>query len=290
MQRRMQSVSCPRCNWMRPALMVSLAALGVAGSLGATTARAADLGGFGPEDRVGQGWTVTVGALPGIAPEYSGASQYRFNLIPLFDVRRPDERPVLFFPDDGLSYSVIDTHNFKFGPAGNLKSGRGSADDAELVGLDNYDWSVQAGVFAEVWLVPDTIRTRAELLWGFHSGDGLTANLAADWVQHFGKATFAVGPRMVIMSDSTAQLEYGVSPLQSAINGQVAPYQASGGVESIGVAATYTYPLSRQMNLLAFGRYDGLVGSAADSTVTERFGSDSQFTFGVGLTYSFNYR
>lgn len=263
----------------------------VAGVIGlAPAAQAADLGGYAAEEHGGQGWIVTVGALPGLAPEYSGSNQYRFNLIPLFDVRRADERPTLIFPDDGLQYAVINTGKFQFGPVGNIKSGRGSADNSELVGLENYDWAVQAGVFGELWFVPDVFRARVELLWGFHSGDGLTANLAADWVQHFGKATLAIGPRMVIMGDNSAQLEYGVTAEQAAINGRVNAYNASGGVESIGMAATLSYPLSRQVNFMAYGRYDGLVGSAADSTVTERFGSDSQFQLGVGLTYSFNYR
>jgi MipA family protein len=266
-------------------------ALAVAGVIGfAPAAQAADLGGYGSEERGGQGWIVTVGALPGLAPEFSGSNQYRFNLIPLFDIRRSGEQPTLFFPDDGLQYAIIDTPQFKVGPVGNLKSGRGSADNSQLVGLENYDWAVQAGVFGEYWFVPDVFRARVELLWGFHSGDGLTANLAADWVQHLGKATLAIGPRMVIMTNDTAQLEYGVTAEQAAINRRVNAYDASGGIESVGVAATLTYPLTRQVNFMAYGRYDGLMGSAADSTVTERFGSDSQYQFGVGLTYSFNYR
>jgi outer membrane scaffolding protein for murein synthesis (MipA/OmpV family) len=256
----------------------------------APAAQAADLGGYGSEERVGQGWTVTVGALPGLTPEYSGASQYRFNLLPSFSVQRADERPAMLFPDDGLQYALIKTANFRFGPTGNLKSGRSGSDNSELVGLDNYDWAVQAGAFGEFWFVPEVIRTRVELLWGFHSGDGLTVNLAADWVQHFGKATLAVGPRMVIMGDNTAQLEYGVTAEQAIANKRVNAYNASGGVESIGVAATLAYPLTRQVNFMAYGRYDGLMNSAADSTVTQRFGSDSQYNLGVGLTYSFNYR
>jgi MipA family protein len=257
---------------------------------GSLTAQAADLGGYEQQEGSGPGWIVTAGALPGVAPEYLGSSSYRFNLIPLFDIRRPDERQDTFFPDDSRDYAVIDTGGFKFGPAGNLKSGRGSADDARFVGIENYDWAVQAGVFGEYWVIPDVFRTRVELLWGFHSGDGLTANFAADWVHHFGKATLAIGPRMVVMSDSAAQLEFGVSQAQANINGQVAAYDASGGLESIGVAATLTYPLTRNVNFIAYGRYEDLVGSAANSTVTQRFGSENQFTVSMGLTYSFGYR
>jgi outer membrane protein len=255
-------------------------------------AAAADLGGYKDSEAPvqGQGWIVTVGALPGFAPEYMGADEYRFNVIPLFNVRRPGEKAEPIFPDDSLDYAVIDTGVFKFGPAGTLKSGRGSADREEFRYIENYDWTIQAGVFGEAWLLRDAVRLRAELLWGFHSGDGLTANLAADYVAHLGRGTLSIGPRMVIMSDSTAQLEFGVTREQWLLNGYVAPYHASGGVESVGVAANFTYPLTQQINFMAFGRYDGLMGSAADSTVTERFGSDSQFTAGVGLTYSFNFR
>jgi outer membrane protein len=276
----------------RPARGVAVGALAFAGALAAISAPvfAADLGGYKDDEAQGPGWIVTVGALPGFAPEYMGADSYRFNVIPLFSVRRPGEKAEPIFPDDMLDYALIDTGRFKFGPAGNLKSGRGSADRAEFRYIENYDWAVQAGVFGEAWLVPETFRLRAELLWGFHSGDGLTANLAADWVQHFGGATLSVGPRMVVMSDSTAQFEFGVSPEQALLNRYVAPYHASGGVESVGVAANLTYPLTPQTSFMAFGRYDGLMGSAADSTITERFGSDSQFTVGVGLTYSFNYQ
>lgn len=281
----------------RPARTIAGRALAIAGALAAISApaAAADLGGYkDAETSQGSGWIVTVGALPGFAPEYMGADEYRFNIIPLLSIRRAGEKAEPLFPDDALDYAVIDTGRFKFGPAGTIKSGRGSSDRAEFEYINNYDWTVQAGVFGEAWLLPDTFRIRAELLWGFHSGDGLTANLAADYVAHFGRTTLSVGPRMVIMSDNTANLEFGVSPEQSAgqwsIGAPVGAYHASGGIESVGVAATLTHPLTQNINLMAFGRYDELMGSASDSTITERFGSDSQFTAGFGLTYSFNYR
>lgn len=269
------------------ALALSATLLAASGAAGA--ADLDDYGGYKDEAH-GTGWIVTIGALPGFAPEYIGADSYRFNLIPLFSVRRAGQPADFIFPDDGLDYAVIDTGRFKLGPVGNLKSGRGEADDSRLVGLENYDWSVQAGAFGEFWLIPETFRTRVELLWGFESGDGFTANLAADWVSHIGAASFAIGPRMVIMDERTSQFEFGVTRAQSLINGYVAPYNASGGVQSVGVAATLNYPLTRNVNFMAFGRYDGLVNSASDSPITETFGSDSQFTMGVGLTYSFNYR
>lgn len=282
----------------RSARTVAGRALAIAGALAAVSApaAAADLGGYKDAgyEAQGPGWVVTVGALPGFAPEYMGADEYRFNVIPLLSIRRAGEKAEPLFPDDSLDYALIDTGIFKFGPAGTIKSGRGSADREDFRYIENYDWTVQAGVFGEAWLVPDVFRVRAELLWGFQSGDGLTANLAADYVAHFGRTTLSVGPRMVIMSDATADLEFGITPQQSAaqfaIGAPVGAYSASGGIEAVGVAATLTHPLTQNINLMAFGRYDGLVGSAADSTVTERFGSDSQFTAGFGLTYSFNYR
>jgi outer membrane scaffolding protein for murein synthesis (MipA/OmpV family) len=67
----------------------------------------------------------------------------------------------------------------------------------------------------------------------------------------------------------------------------VEPYRPTGGFTSVGVAAAAEYRWSPTWSTTLFGGYKRLVGSAADSPVTRRFGSPNQFNVGVSLSYSF---
>ncbi len=232
-------------------------------------------------------WIITVGVMPQYGPNYVGSQKSGIEFAPQFDFRREGEPNDFSAADDALGYAVFDSPTLKIGPAGTVLNGRSVKDSHALAGLDNYSWRLEVGAFAEFWPIEDLLRTRIEVMHGLRSDDGFTINLGADLVQHFGRFTVSAGPRGALADSDQAQLLFGVSPSASTRNGRVAPFDASGGLESVGVNETVSYDWSEALRLTVFSRYDRLVGDAANSPITRELGSLDQFTVGAGITFSF---
>ncbi|WP_171005244.1 MipA/OmpV family protein [Sphingopyxis sp. 2PD] len=79
---------------------------------------------------------------------------------------------------------------------------------------------------------------------------------------------------------------FGVTPAAAATSGLPA-YDVDGGIQSVGVTAGYHRMLGRRWGVAVYGRYDRLVGDAADSPITRELGSRSQPSVGVALSYTF---
>ena len=240
------------------------------------------------DGRTGTGWIVSVGIMAQYEPDFVGSDKYGVDFVPQFSFRKEGEPESFSAPDDGFDYALYDTPTLKIGPVASVETGRKTSDDHRLDGLDNFAWRVGAGGFVEYWPMPDFLRTRVEVMHGLRSEDGFFANLSADVVRHYGKYTFSAGPRMVLADSDAMQFLFGVSDAASIRNGRVDPFNAGGGVQSVGANATVSYDWSEDWKLTVFGRYDRLVGDAADSTITKEFGSPDQFTLGAGVTYSFH--
>ena len=73
----------------------------------------------------------------------------------------------------------------------------------------------------------------------------------------------------------------------SATTSGLAAYDPGGGVQSVGVTAGYHRMLGKNWGIALYGRYDRLVGDAADSPITRELGSRSQPSAGIALSYTF---
>jgi outer membrane protein len=232
------------------------------------------------------GWIVTLEANGFVGPRYPGSDEFGFFGYPWVSFRRPGEPKRLVLPDDGFSLSLYDTPQFRAGLTGRYRGGRFDGDDHRLIGLNDVPWSVEPGVFVEFWPT-EFLRTRAELRHGVGGHHGLVADLGLDVVQRFGAATIAFGPRMALGDGDFTRTYFGVRPFEAALNGNVRPYRPSGGITSVGLASSLTYDWSEQWSTTLSASYQRLVGDAASSPIVQRFGSENQFTVGLGVSYSF---
>jgi long-subunit fatty acid transport protein len=64
-------------------------------------------------------------------------------------------------------------------------------------------------------------------------------------------------------------------------------YRAGGGLYSYGAGSMAQYAFDPQWTAHAIFEYERLTGSAADSPLVTQRGSPDQFTYGLGVTYSF---
>lgn len=234
-------------------------------------------------------WIISIGGMATFGPQYIGAKEYGLSGYPSISFRRTDEAKGFSSPDDSLDYALYETKQFSIGPVLNIRAGRSTRNDGRLAGLNNYPWVVESGIFMEYWPIQDSLRTRAELRHGLKRGDGFTADISVDAVKAFGSFTFSGGPRVSIVDNHIMDEQFGVSVPASVQNGMLAPFKARGGIRSVGLGATLDYDWSPQWRTTVYQRYDRLLGDATDSSLTRQLESKDQFTFGLGLTYSFKF-
>lgn len=235
-----------------------------------------------------KGWIITLGGSFEMGPKYDGARSAGPSFMPSISWRRAGEEAGFSAPDDGLDYALYETDRFSVGVVGSYRAGRYASSNGKLFGLRDVPWSIEAGAFAEYWLVPDRLRTRIEVRQGFHGHHGVVADLSADWVERFGSFTFAVGPRLSLASAPFMRRQFGVLPYEAMLNGLVGPYKPGGGAKSLGLASSLEYAWSPSFSTTLFARYDRLVGEAAKSPLVDTIGQRNQFSVGIGVSYSFN--
>ncbi|MGX1786425.1 MipA/OmpV family protein [Bosea sp. NPDC055332] len=271
----------------RPAVVAGVIALTVLAS-GAALANDDDDKRAVTDPTPAKGWIITLGGSFEVGPKYDGSNSAGPSFMPSISWRRAGEPAGFSAPDDGLDFALYETDRFSVGVVGSYRAGRYSGSNARLFGLRDVPWSIEAGAFAEYWLVPERLRTRIEVRQGFNGHHGVVADLSADWVERLGSFTFAVGPRLSLGSASFMRRQFGVLPYEATLNGTVAAYRPGGGAKSVGLASSVEYAWSPSFSTTLFARYDRLVGDAAKSPLVDTIGQRNQFSVGIGASYSFH--
>ncbi|WP_457089627.1 MipA/OmpV family protein [Microvirga sp. P5_D2] len=272
---------------MRFPKSLALASLIMTGAA-ALPAHAADPASYTTLPSMTSGWIVTLKGNLKVGPSYPGADDWSFIGFPSMSFRRAGTVERFSAPDDGLSFSFLSYSSLRFGVVGRFQGGRYYQDNRELYGLEKINWAVEPGLFVEYWPV-EFLRARAEVRRGFNGHEGFVADLGLDLVQSFGALTVSVGPRLALGDDEFTQTYFGVTPVEAALNGQLTPYDPSGGITSVGATVGASYTWSEQWSTTAFVTYKHLVGDAADSPIVKQFGSENQVGVGLTVSYSFGY-
>jgi len=235
-------------------------------------------------------WLITVNAKAFASPNYLGSSRYSGIGYPTLSFRRPGDPLIWSSPDDSISYSLYQTPYFSIGPAVAYRAGRsfGSTSPA-LYGLHETQWTLEGGLFADVWLLPDTIRVHGELRHGFRSENGFVGSLGADWVSRWDQFTFGIGPRFKFGNDHFMTEQFSVTPWDAAINANLAPFDAKGGLYAVGAYGSITYRQSDTWSYTLHGGWDRLTGDAAKSPIVTATNSKDQYSIGAIVSYTFDW-
>ena len=220
---------------------------------------------------------------PQLSPSWPGAD--KFSVGPYIDVSRTRESEFEFeAPDESFGQPLVHSGNFAFGPAFGFIGKRKASD----IGADlpKVGFSIEAGGFAQVALTP-SLRIRAEGRKGLSGHKGWVGEVSADYIAREGDDwLFSIGPRVTFGDSRYTRAYFGVTP-EAAVASGLPAYDPDGGVQSVGVTAGYHRMLGRNWGFAVYGRYDRLVGDAADSPVTRELGSRGQPSAGVALSYTF---
>jgi outer membrane protein len=221
---------------------------------------------------------------PQLSPAWPGAKD--MTVGPYIDLSRaPEGTPFEFeAPDESFGSPLLHAGKFAFGPAFGFIGKRTAADvgaDLPKVGL-----TIEAGGFAQISLTPE-VRVRVEGRKGLSGHKGWVGEVSADYIARQGDDwLFSIGPRVTLGDAKYSRAYFGVTPAAAATSGLPA-YDPGGGVQSVGVTAGYLRQLGKRWGVAVYGRYDRLIGDAADSPVVRLSGSRNQPSVGVALTYTF---
>lgn len=233
------------------------------------------------------GWQITLGVGPEVSTAFPGSRAVTILPTATFDVRRPGDPIPFSSPDDGFGIPLLDFGWFKAGPVGRIVGRRGLSDgNGAFYGLHNVDWTLELGVFGELWYA-EHFRLRGEVRQGVNGHDGLDANIEADFVQKWNAFTFAVGPRLQFGDSQYMDAYFSVTPAEAFLNGRVSPFNANGGLASVGVFSSVKYDFMPDWSATLFGGYNRLVSEAAASPIPNNLGSLNEFTAGVMVSHTF---
>lgn len=245
---------------------------------------AALLGGLcSPGPALADGVSLSLGFGVQLRPTYSGSD--RLEAAPLgFGTLHEVEIGPLDRTDPGpreLREGFIFSGSLRPVPA------RTDDDDPELAGLDEIDFSIEAG--AGVQYGTGDWRVFGDLRYGVIGHESLVAELGGDVILTAGPDTYVtLGPRLLFGSDAYADTYYGVTPGEAARNGVFAPYDPDGGLVSAGVRITAVHQLDSQWSVRGILDVSELVGEAADSPIVIG-GQSTQVRAGVTLVRRFNF-
>ncbi len=220
---------------------------------------------------------------PQLSPSWPGSKD--FSVGPYIDISRTRDPEFAFeAPDESFGSPLIDAGGFAFGPAFGFIGKRTASDvgaDLPKVGL-----TIEAGAFGQVGVTPN-LRVRLEGRKGLSGHKGWTGEISADYVARQGDDwLFSIGPRVTLGDAKYTRAYFGVTPAAAATSG-LAAYDPGGGIQSVGVTAGYHRMFGEQWGAAVYGRYDRLVGDAADSPITRSLGSRNQPSVGIALSYIF---
>jgi outer membrane protein len=233
-------------------------------------------------------WYLTLGAEGFVAPRYKGSSDYLLQASPLISLGKAGNVTRFTSRNDSASFSLYDTGAVRVGVAGSLIMPRDDDTSSDLKGLNDIEFGVELGGFAEVYPA-DWLRLRAEVRQGIRSHTGLVADIAADaFMDVVPGVRVSGGPRLSLASSDYMDAYYGVNAKESAASG-LSQYDPGGGVQSVGVGGAVNWQTTDKIATSVFAEYSRLTGPAGDSSLVRERGDRNQFLVGVGATYKFGF-
>jgi outer membrane protein len=247
--------------------------------LAATAACAASAEDGGKPPRVVR---VALGAE--IVPDHVGADGMRWSPLVNLDLKREGKEFEFEAPDESFGFGLLDLGRLKIGPALNLERSRRPS--RFPVPVEKVPTTVEAGAFVQLYLA-DPLRIRGELRKGLGGHDGWISQVSADFIARRGDDyVFSIGPRLTWADKDYQRAYFGVTPALTAASG-LATFTPGSGTRGVGAATSLSYQFTPKFGIQAYGRYERLIGDAADSPLIRAFGSRDQFSAGLALSYTF---
>lgn len=243
-------------------------------------------------------WRISLTAGVIAAPNFLGDDDYQVSAFPNVSVTYGDQFSASL---DGVRYTPFSYGQMRFGGVVAYDFGRDERPDdspfsltntssADLVGLGDVDGTIEVGGFIEYEL--EWLSARVEVRQGIDGGhDGLIAQAELKYEGNFMNLLglpifYSIGPELTFADAAYNSAFFDVNAAQSAASG-IAQYNASGGINSVGLHLAAFMPVTEHATLGLIAGYDQLMGDVGDSTIVSERGSKDQFTAGLFMSYTF---
>lgn len=222
---------------------------------------------------------------PQVTPSWPGSNEVSFGPLVDFATAYGDSPFAFEAPDESFGFTIAASERFALGPVLSFERERKSSDVGGI--LPQVDFSIEVGGFVN-FAVSENFRLRAEARKGVSGHNGLVAVVGADFVtRNADENLLSIGPRVTIADNKYQDAYYSVTPGDAIASGLPA-FDASGGIQSVGMVIGYIQQLSRRWGIYSYAGYDRLVDDAANSPVVQIYGSRDQYSGGLALTYTFD--
>ena len=217
---------------------------------------------------------VDLGVGARLEPDYPAAEEYGFQPWPIIDLQFL-RLPLIGEVVTGRKRAI------SLYPAFHIVGERDPSDASYLAGTRDVDTAVELG--AGVRAQRGNIAGFVEARYGVTGHSGVVADLGVDFVtsQH-ARFEASIGPRLSLASEDYMETYFGVGPGAAVL----APYDADGGVRSVGLEADASYALTKKVRLHGYTAYNRFVGEAGDSPIVDA-GNQDEVRVGLGISYRF---
>jgi outer membrane scaffolding protein for murein synthesis (MipA/OmpV family) len=216
-------------------------------------------------------WRTVTGIAADLQPAYDGAEAYRVIGGPVIDI---EYRDVAFLSTgEGLGVNILKGAYFRVGAAIAYDRGRIERDDySNLRGFGNINPAPAAKIFGSYVFSKDfpmVLRIEARQIIG--GANGAVADIGAYMPLPGSSKNLIIfaGPSVTLATHHYLQNEFGVTESESLASGHPL-FEPHAGVEAAGLGINTTKIFGRHWMMNLDGAYSKLLGSAANSPVTER--------------------
>lgn len=239
---------------------------------------------MGPEKE--DGFELELGGGAFFQPDYKGSKDYKVRPLPWgsLSFRRGDRFIEISGPS--LRANIIGGGRIEFGPTLSSEMGRdsnitnmtvrrlGRIRDASMAGaFSNIDFDLGKGTAIQVGA-----EATADL---GHTNNGKVAKFDVSYRRLLNDRWMVMTGVSTSWADNNYMGTYfGVTPAGAQASGLPA-YTAKSGLENIELSSALYYRLNQRWSVIAFARYQRLLGAAADSPIIRQEGSADQP--GIGL-------
>jgi outer membrane scaffolding protein for murein synthesis (MipA/OmpV family) len=233
-------------------------------------------------------WHFTVGGGFLSLPKYPGASDRRFEPVPLLgasdgryffgtapDANTPLGMGAYLYRDSHWQVAALLSYDFI--------QPRDQSDDARLHGLGDIPRTAHAGMFGSYTLGWFTVRgsVLTDILRK-HEGTVATLGVEGNY-QPVERLTLSAGPGLTLGSSQYNRTFYGVDAGQSVRSG-LPEYAPASGVTSVNFSVKANYRLSPRWGVGATVVVSKLRGDVGESSIVEK---KTQVTYGLFSSYQF---
>ena len=236
-------------------------------------------------------WNFLVAVGPFFAPEFEGATHYRFLPIPF--LRASKGNYYIQTEGPGLTANVINSRNIKAGPSIQFRGERDSDVRNTLVKrLQTINSSIELGGFLSYSIPLDNPgeQIEAKIKTMFDAGNAHNGYTVATSLSYSRIIERRIRLGLSLSStyaDSNYNNTYfGVSAID-AIRGAIPTYATSSGIKDIGAAINLGYSIDRNWGVVALFGYKKLLNPAKNSPIIISAGTTNQFIGNIGVSYRF---